>query len=133
MHEPLDAPTAAQADLAMLREQFGPENVALGWDAVVAFEAEHGVTLPEPYRSFVATISDGSFTGPPEYGLLELGVLPPDWGDERPERHLDKPFSLSAQWIWEDGELPEPEEEQLAPVYTAHSCSAPTAAACTGT
>ena len=108
---------AAQADLAMLREQLGPDDDPLGWDAVFAFEAEHGVTLPEPYRSFVATISDGSFIGPPDCGLLELGVLPADWGAGRPKRHLGKPIPLNAQWIWEAGDLPEPDEEQLAPIY----------------
>ena len=117
MQNPLNTTLADPADLAMLREQFGPDNTPLGWNAVSAFETEHGITLPEPYRSFVADISDGSLTGPPEYGLTELGALPADWGSGRPERHLGKPFPLTAQWIWEDRDLPEPAEEQLDPIY----------------
>ncbi len=112
-----DVEQAAPEDLAMLQEVFGPDNTPLGWDAAHAFEAEHGTTLPEPYRSFVATISDGSYTGPPDYGLIELGAPPPDWGAGRPQRHLSEPFPLTTQWIWEDGQLPEPDEEALAPVY----------------
>jgi hypothetical protein len=56
------------------------DSTPLGWDAVYAIEGEHGIILPEPYRSFVATIGDGSYSGPPDYGLMEFGVLPPDWG-----------------------------------------------------
>jgi len=117
MGNPIDAALAAPADLAMLLEQFGPDATPLGWDAVHAFEAEHDVVLPEPYRSFVATISNGSAAGPPDYGLLELGVLPAYWGAGRPDRHLTMPFPLSAPWIWEGGEGPEPDEEELVPVY----------------
>ena len=56
---------------------------ALGWAAVHAFEAEHGVVLPEPYRTFVAEVSDGSFQGPPVYGLVGPAELPDDWGGRR--------------------------------------------------
>ena len=115
MHS-LDTGRAESADLAMLLKVFGPDNTPLGWDAVHAFEAEHGIVLPEPYRSFVATVSDGSYAGPPDYGLMELGDLPPDWGASRPERCLAKPFPLTAPWIWEDDELSAHEEETLASV-----------------
>lgn len=113
----LDSAHATPEDLAMLREEFGPDSTPLGWDAVYAVESEHGIVLPEPYRSFVATIGDGSYSGPPDYGLMELGVLPPDWGAGRPERNLGKPFPLTGQWIWEGGNAPEPDEDELAPVY----------------
>jgi hypothetical protein len=117
MDDRLDTTLATPADLAMLRERFGPEATPLGWDAVRAFEAEHGVVLPEPYRSFVATVGNGSDAGPPEYGLLELGVLPSDWGSGRPRRRPAELFPLTAQWIWETPDSPEPDEERLAPVY----------------
>lgn len=113
----LDSAHATPEDLAMLREEFGPDSAPLGWDAVYAFESEHGIVLPEPYRSFVATIGDGSYSGPPDHGLMELGVLPPDWGADRPERDLGQPFPLTGQWIWEGGGAPEPDEDELAPVY----------------
>ena len=44
---------------------YGGES-ALGREAVRAFEADHGVVLPEPYRTFVVEMSDGSFQGPPD-------------------------------------------------------------------
>jgi hypothetical protein len=76
---------------------------ALGWDAVHAFEAEQGgVTLPEPYRSFVATITRGGRTcGPPAYGLMPPGINPHDWPDFR-HIQLEQPFPLTETWVWED-------------------------------
>ncbi|MGW3953000.1 SMI1/KNR4 family protein [Streptomyces sp. NPDC004752] len=101
-------------DLAVLRTVFavdGGGRSALGWEAVRAFEAEHGIVLPEPYRTFVAEITDGSYSGPPDYGLVGLAELPDDWGDGRPERDLSQPFPLTAQWLWEEDDLQPPEEE----------------------
>jgi hypothetical protein len=117
MHSRLDTTLAAPSDLAMLREQFGPDGAPLGWEAVRAFEAEHGIVLPEPYRSFVATVSGGSNAGPPEYGLMELNVLPSDWGAGRPRREPAAPFPLVEQWIWDGGDAAEPDEDELAAVY----------------
>ncbi|MET7962083.1 SMI1/KNR4 family protein [Micromonospora zamorensis] len=108
----MDTDRAAPADLAALHEAFhvddGGES-ALGWDAVHAFEADHGIVLPEPYRTFVAEITDGSHSGPPDYGLVGLAELPDDWGDGRPERTLNRPFPLTSSWLWEDD--PRQEEE----------------------
>ncbi|MFP1629715.1 SMI1/KNR4 family protein, partial [Streptomyces sp. 5K101] len=96
---------ADPAELAALRAAFdiddGGES-ALGWEAVHAFEAEHGIVLPEPYRTFVAEITDGSYSGPPEYGLLSVAELPADWGDDEQERDLSKPFPLAEAWMWEE-------------------------------
>jgi hypothetical protein len=100
---------AAPGDLAALREAFGVDDggaSALGWEAVRAFEAEHGVVLPEPYRTFVAEISDGSFQGPPDYGLVGLAEVPGDWGGDGADRDLGKPFPLTERWLWEEDEGP---------------------------
>ncbi|MBT3154506.1 SMI1/KNR4 family protein [Streptomyces sp. CHD11] len=106
---------ADPADLAAIRAAFeGTEGrePALGWDAVRAFEAEHGVVLPEPYRTFVAEIADGSASGPPHYGLLPLARLPDDWdGEEEVERDPSRPFPLTEAWLWE--------EEQAGPRVAA--------------
>ncbi|MCX4829665.1 SMI1/KNR4 family protein [Streptomyces sp. NBC_01016] len=94
---------ADPAELAALRAAFAATNSAsaLGWDAVRAFEAEHGVLLPEPYRTFVAEIADGSPLGPPKEGLLSLGAM-----SERTEPGLlARPFPLTEEWLgeWDDG------------------------------
>ncbi|MBY8877636.1 SMI1/KNR4 family protein [Actinacidiphila acidipaludis] len=98
---------AEPADLAFLRGAVGDgEGGAggLGWEGVRAFEAAHGVVLPEPYRTFVAEMADGSAVGPPAYGLVPLGTLPEGWGQGRPERVLDRPFPLTEPWFWEQEE-----------------------------
>ncbi|GLW46576.1 hypothetical protein Stsp02_22380 [Streptomyces sp. NBRC 14336] len=98
---------ADPAELAALRAAFGIQGTgapALGWEAVRAFEAEHGIVLPEPYRTFVAEIADGSPSGPPAYGLLPLAELPIDWGGDAEERDLGRPFPLTGIWVWEDDE-----------------------------
>jgi hypothetical protein len=112
---------ADAAELAALRVAFGVDDggeSALGWEAVLAFEAAHGIVLPEPYRTFVAEISDGSSSGPPEYGLLPVAELPDDWGDDEQERDLSEPFPLTETWIWEDdSDPPEDSDELLEQVY----------------
>ncbi|MFJ1754783.1 SMI1/KNR4 family protein [Kitasatospora sp. NPDC088134] len=112
------------AELAALRAAFaadGRSDTALGWAGVHAFEAAHGVVLPEPYRTFVAEIADGSPAGPPEYGLVALADLPSDWGAGRPERDLSQPFPLDAAWLWEDDEdTPEDEFDDLVGRVTDH-------------
>ncbi|MFF8683099.1 SMI1/KNR4 family protein [Streptomyces sp. NPDC015237] len=94
-------------ELAALCEIFvsRPEAVPpAGWEAVRSFEAEHGILLPEPYRTFVAEVCDGLRAGPPYYGLLPLAQTPSDWGPDRPDRLLAKPFPLTTAWLWgEDG------------------------------
>ncbi|MDR6978844.1 hypothetical protein J2X68_005576 [Streptomyces sp. 3330] len=100
---------ADPAEAAALRAAFAVADggqSALGWEAVRAFEAEHGVVLPEPYRTFVAEVSGGSSQGPPAYGLLEPAALPSDWPDDGAERDLAAPFPLTAAWLWEEDEGP---------------------------
>jgi hypothetical protein len=111
---PMDADHADPADLAALRAAFDVESCEppLGWEAVRAYESEHGVVLPEPYRTFVAEICDGSSSGPPDYGLIPLADLPADWGDGRPQRVLARPFPLTEVWLWDaDHDDPRPQEE----------------------
>jgi len=92
-------------ELAALRAAFDVDDggaSALGWEKVRAFEAEHGIALPEPYRTFVAEITDGSYQGPPEFGLLALGELPQVSQSDRADRDLSKPFPLTEAWLWEE-------------------------------
>lgn len=96
----MDEEYPSTEDLAILRAAFEPDE-PLGWDGVRAFEAEQGIVLPEPYRTFVAEICDGSTFGLPDLGLIELGRLPEDWGQNRPTRVLSEPFPLTDGWIWE--------------------------------
>ncbi|WP_128981178.1 SMI1/KNR4 family protein [Streptomyces roseicoloratus] len=99
--------TCDPAELAVLREVFASRPEALppaGWETVRAFEAEHGVVLPEPYRTFVAEVCDGLRAGPPFCGLLPHGDIPDDWGAGRPERPLAEPFPLTEAWLWEEDE-----------------------------
>ncbi|MEU2062405.1 SMI1/KNR4 family protein [Streptomyces sp. NPDC013455] len=101
-------------ELAALREIIASHAEAAppaGWEAVRSFEAEHGIVLPEPYRTFVAEICDGLRAGPPYYGLLPLAQTPPDWGQDRPDRLLAEPFPLTEAWLWEDDETELPEQE----------------------
>jgi hypothetical protein len=63
------------AELANLREIFVPTPEAAppaGWEAVRSFESDHGITLPEPYRTSEAEVRDGLRAGPLYYGLLPL-------------------------------------------------------------
>ncbi len=102
----------ASADLATLRSAF-ESGTPLGWPAVHAFEEQHGIVLPEPYRTFVAEIADGASEGPPDYGLVELGKIPLDWGPNQPIQEPAKPFPLTESWVWEAEDWP---YEELAPL-----------------
>ncbi|WP_411092190.1 SMI1/KNR4 family protein [Streptomyces sp. 049-1] len=109
----MNTETCDPTELAALREVFisRPEAIPpAGWAVVRSFEAEHGIVLPEPYRTFVAEICDGLRAGPPYYGLLPLVQTPSDWGPDRPERLLAEPFPLTASWLWEEEESEEDEE-----------------------
>ncbi|MDG9683280.1 SMI1/KNR4 family protein [Streptomyces sp. DH18] len=113
------------AESAALREIFASRPDAVppaGPEAVRSFETEHGIVLPEPYRTFVAEICDGLRAGPPHYGLLPFAKTPSDWGSDRPERLLAEPFPLTEAWLWEaddDGTaLSEQEfDDRVEPVF----------------
>ncbi|MGW6856590.1 SMI1/KNR4 family protein [Streptomyces xanthophaeus] len=119
----MDTEHARPDDLAALRTLFGAGTPPLGWDAVRAFEAEHAIVLPEPYRTLVAEVCDGFPAGPPHYGLEPVAALPVDWGHGRPVRVLAEPFPLTEAWTWEDdedgpaGEGAREFEARLAPVF----------------
>ncbi|MGW1006979.1 SMI1/KNR4 family protein [Streptomyces sp. NPDC002520] len=114
----------AEATLEFLRSAFEPEwrEQPLGYEAVEAWESEHGVALPEPYRTVVAEICDGYGLGPPEDGGLErLGCLPTGWPDLG-SRQPGAPFPLVEGWPWEDDASVDPDEdERIDAVYTQGS------------
>ncbi|MFD4977512.1 SMI1/KNR4 family protein [Streptomyces sp. NPDC058424] len=109
----------AEATLEFLRSAIATEwrEPALGHDGVSAWESEHGVVLPEPYRSLIAEITNGSSLGPPEDGgLLPLGWLPPDWPYDR-DRNPAAPFPLREAWAWEGEPLADDHDERVGDVY----------------
>ncbi len=101
IHARLAAARAADRDLTRFganrhRHQLGP---VLTEAEVTRFEAEHGVTLPTAYRSFLLEVGDGG--AGPYYGLFPLN------GDgmsdlERAERfrpgYLATPFPHTKPW-----------------------------------
>ncbi|MFJ1975229.1 SMI1/KNR4 family protein [Streptomyces sp. NPDC087903] len=119
----MNSDRAEPEELAALRAAFGVDDgggSALGWEAVHAFEADHGVVLPEPYRTFVAELTDGSYQGPPEYGLVGLAELPSDWGDDGKARDLGRPFPLTEAWLWEDDDGPYEEPDAVIEQVVNH-------------
>jgi hypothetical protein len=74
--------------------------------AVAKFEAQHAVTLPEEYRSFLLTVGESG--AGPDYGLYRLGA--PECRDEpgRPPGFLATPFPHTSAWNHpDDGEIPD--------------------------
>ncbi|MFG2842892.1 SMI1/KNR4 family protein [Kitasatospora sp. NPDC048296] len=108
-----------EAVLDALRTAFPPEwrEPALGGEGVARWEAVNGVVLPEPYRTFVAEISNGCSLGPAEDGGLQpLGWLPDGWPDLG-ERRLGESFPLEAAWLWEDDEDVDPDDPRIDAVF----------------
>ncbi|WP_418956359.1 SMI1/KNR4 family protein [Streptomyces tritici] len=113
-----DSPQSAARpeDLELLRTRLaeGHDRAPLGWDGVRAFEAEHGIVLPEPYRTYVAEIGDG-WAG----GVVPLAEQPADFPTPAADRDLAAPFPLAERWAWEDDEEHDEDEWDalIDPVY----------------
>jgi hypothetical protein len=119
----MDTEHADPGELKALRAAFPPEFrlPPLGWDAVRAFEREHGIVLPEPYRTLVAEICDGCGEAPADVdGLIPVAELPPDWGPDGSQRVLSKPFPLDRAWVWEDDIRPYEQIEPLIDEVSNH-------------
>ncbi len=78
----------------------------LSEEKVAAFEAAHGVRLPECYRRFVLEVGSAG-DGPPSYGLVTLGRVVPTL--HAPGRrnwtklpHLAETFPFRRAWCWGD-------------------------------
>lgn len=113
----------AEATLDFLRSAFSPEwrEPALGHEAVAEWEQENGVVLPDPYRTFIAEISNGSSLGPAgDGGLQPLGWLPDTWPDLG-ARQPAEPFPLEGAWAWEDDESVDPEDPRINAAFNKGS------------
>ncbi len=76
------------------------------------------MALPEPYRTFIAEISNGSSLGPAEDGGLQpLGWLPASWPEMGPRRP-GEPFPLNQAWAWEDDETVDADHPRITAVFT---------------
>jgi hypothetical protein len=113
-----------EATLEFFRSAFEPEwrIQPLGYTAVEAWESEHGLALPEPYRTVVAEICNGYTLGPPQDGGMErLGCLPQYWPDLGP-RQPGTLFPLTQAWLWEDDDSVDPDEDpRVDAVFTQGS------------
>ena len=79
------------------------------------------MTIPEPYRTFVSEISNGSSLGPAEDGGLQpLGWLPTTWPDLG-VRQPGEAFPLETAWPWEDDETVELDDPRIDAVFTRGS------------
>ncbi|EOD70399.1 hypothetical protein H480_01142, partial [Amycolatopsis vancoresmycina DSM 44592] len=116
-----------------LRETFGAGahhfrlNPALPEHEVSAFEAAHGIRLPESYRTFLLEVGDGG--AGPGYGLLRLADAYAEVSDSFPG-HLRVPSPFRpGRWFengWWDGfwgpdDRPDPVQGTLAVVH--HGCT----------
>lgn len=72
-------------------------NPPLPLGVLEAFEAEHGITLPEDYKYFLTTIGNGG--AGPAYGLLSFGEYDEGvWSDGRLVGDVGQPFPYAAAW-----------------------------------
>ncbi len=129
-------PTTLRARLAALRDAdpryrvFGSEqhHYVLGapWteDRTRAFEARHGITLPEPYRHFLTRI--GAAGAGPGFGLYEPGTWdgnPRSWEGGDRFGPLSRPFPHTQKWNLPPHRLAvlsaDPDDDVLATEYWA--------------
>ena len=109
----------------LIRARGARLNPPASLQAIEAFEAQHGISLPSDYRAFILTFGDGG-DGPPSYGLLPLGVTDPacvpEWFASGYAGLLAQPFPLRSSWVWEG----EPEgsalEQRLATLRHGSLC-----------
>lgn len=116
-----------------LRDVFGAGkhgyrlNPPLPEHEVAVFEAEHGIRLPESYRTFLLEVGDGG--AGPSYGLLRFADAYAEVSDSFPG-HLRAPSPFRpGQWYeddWWDGfwgpdDRPDPVQGTLAVVH--HGCT----------
>jgi hypothetical protein len=88
-------------DLERATSRFARREPPVGEDAVTAFEHEHGVELPEPYRTYLAYVGNGA-SGPAYYGVENLGAAPPGSYHFLRPGLLRESFPLTEAWVWED-------------------------------
>jgi hypothetical protein len=69
-------------------------------ELLAAFEADHDLTLPESYRAFLGSVTNGG--GGPYYGLSPLEPLEVHDGTCT----IARPFPLTAEWSPKDGSPP---------------------------
>jgi hypothetical protein len=102
----INTPLSSSSEISSLRTAFANHdtNPPLGWATIHAFESEHNILLPEPYRTCIAEIANGCRAGPSFLGFKPLYL------DDH--QVLSKPFPLTEKWIWEDDPLPDEDEEE---------------------
>ncbi|MFJ4190934.1 SMI1/KNR4 family protein [Kitasatospora sp. NPDC089509] len=103
----------------------------LARDELEAWEARHGMTLPEPYRTFLTRVANGFSAAPSgEEVLLPLGRLPDSWYhwdsenwlspdrfDPTAPRDPAAPFPLTEEWQWEYDFFPDEHVGLMASLY----------------
>lgn len=94
-----------------LKRRVKSQNIRLGLCAsqgeVDSFERVRGIELPSEFRAFLLEVGNGG-DGPPEHGLVGLGVAPADMNAEervfwRTLPQIAEPFPFTRAWVWEAG------------------------------
>ena len=68
---------------------------------IAEFERETGITLPTGYRDFLLHVGNGG-DGPPEYGMLPLGLNGIDASATEVLVNIKQPFPFATHWVWEE-------------------------------
>ena len=75
--------------------------VPLAESKIAEFERETGITLPAGYRDFLLHVGNGG-DGPPDYGMLPLGLNGIDAPATEVLANIRQPFPFATHWVWED-------------------------------